>query len=59
MSERAAIIVAAAAVARSVGSAVRGVSAHREMGGLIALAGGVSEMNLQHHSIGQEVVFFI
>lgn len=53
MSERAAPAVAAAATGRT---AVRGVSAHREMAGQIASAGGVREKNPSVHSSAREVV---
>lgn len=56
MSER--VAAAAAAAGRSVRSAVSGVSAHREMPGPIASAGGVREMNPRHHSIAPEVALF-
>lgn len=58
MTARAAIAVAAAAVGRSVGSAVRGVNAHRGMGGPIASAGAVREMNPKLHRVVPEVVCF-
>lgn len=56
MSERVVTVVGAAAAGRSAGSAVRGMSGHREMVGLNVSAGVVREMNLQHHSIAQEVL---
>lgn len=59
MTARAAIVVAAAAVGRSVGSAVRGVNAHRGMGGPIASAGAVREMNPKLHRVVPEVVLLL
>lgn len=56
MTARAAIAAEAAAVGRSV---VRGVNAHRGMGGPIASAGAVREMNPKLHRVVPEVVLLL